>query len=164
VGTARRHRGDWPRWTVFAETYEMTATTRPEDHRSPANPAPKTEGKTIRWTRLYDLGTTLLSFGQLAALHRRIVELAGIRPNERILDVGCGPYADGNGQISRLLRNLVLWRHHPPVYLKADKKGRHRYGQALRRPDHGDPKPLACLIAMSLLDIYDALLSALKLT
>jgi SAM-dependent methyltransferase len=69
----------------------MTATTRPEDHRSPANPAPKTEGKTIRWTRLYDLGTTLLSFGQLAALHRRIVELAGIRPGERILDVGCGP-------------------------------------------------------------------------
>jgi ubiquinone/menaquinone biosynthesis C-methylase UbiE len=57
----------------------------------PANPAPHTEGKTIRWARLYDLGTTLLSFGQLAALHRRIVELAGIQPGERILDVGCGP-------------------------------------------------------------------------
>jgi Fic family protein len=74
------------------------------------------------------------------------------------------PYADGNGRISRLLMNLVLWRHHPPVYLKADKKGRHRYGQALHRADLGDPKPLACLIAMSLVDIYDALLSALKLT
>jgi ubiquinone/menaquinone biosynthesis C-methylase UbiE len=69
----------------------MSATTRPEDHRRPASPAPHTEGKTIRWARLYDLGTTLLSFGQLAALHRRIVELAGIRPGERILDVGCGP-------------------------------------------------------------------------
>jgi SAM-dependent methyltransferase len=76
---------------VVAETYEMSATTRPEDHRRPANAAPHTEGKTIRWARLYDLGTTLLSFGQLAALHRKIVVLAGIRPGERILDVGCGP-------------------------------------------------------------------------
>jgi hypothetical protein len=59
--------------------------------------------------------------------------------------------------------NLVLWRHHPPVYLKADKKGRHRYGQALRRADNGDLKPLACLIAMSLLDIYASLLAALEL-
>jgi hypothetical protein len=47
----------------------MSATTRPEDPRRPASPAPHTEGKTIRWARLYDLGTTLLSFGQLAALH-----------------------------------------------------------------------------------------------
>jgi ubiquinone/menaquinone biosynthesis C-methylase UbiE len=45
----------------------------------------------IRWARLYDLGTTLLSFGRLAALHRAMVELAGIRSGERILDVGCGP-------------------------------------------------------------------------
>jgi ubiquinone/menaquinone biosynthesis C-methylase UbiE len=67
----------------------MSAPIRPEDH--PASPAPHTEGKTIRWARLYDLGTTFLSFGQLAALHRGTVELAGIRPGERILDVGCGP-------------------------------------------------------------------------
>ena len=45
----------------------------------------------VRWARLYDLGTTLLSFGRLAALHRTMVELAGIRSGERILDVGCGP-------------------------------------------------------------------------
>jgi ubiquinone/menaquinone biosynthesis C-methylase UbiE len=67
----------------------MSTPIRPEDH--PASPAPHTEGKTIRWARLYDLGTTFLSFGQLAALHRGTVELAGIRPGERILDVGCGP-------------------------------------------------------------------------
>jgi ubiquinone/menaquinone biosynthesis C-methylase UbiE len=53
--------------------------------------APHTEGKMVRWARLYDLGTTLLSFGRLAVLHRKIVELAGIRSGERILDVGCGP-------------------------------------------------------------------------
>ena len=45
----------------------------------------------VRWARLYDLGTTVLSFGRLAALHRTMVELAGIRSGERILDVGCGP-------------------------------------------------------------------------
>lgn len=55
------------------------------------NPVPHTEGRTVRWARFYDLGTTLLSFGRLSALHRKIVELAGIRPGERILDVGCGP-------------------------------------------------------------------------
>jgi hypothetical protein len=64
------------------------------------------------------------------------------------------PYSDGNGRVSRLLMNLVLWGHHPPVYLKADKKGRHRYVQALRRADRGNIKPLACLIAMSLVSIY----------
>jgi ubiquinone/menaquinone biosynthesis C-methylase UbiE len=69
----------------------MSSTTRPQDHRRPTGSAPPTEGKTIRWARLYDVGTTLLSFGQLATLHRRIVELAGMRPGEGILDVGCGP-------------------------------------------------------------------------
>src|SRR5215831_1381816 len=51
----------------------------------------ETEGRAIRWARLYDLGTTLLSFGRLSALHRRVVDLARIAPGERILDVGCGP-------------------------------------------------------------------------
>lgn len=55
------------------------------------HPAPRTEGRSIHWARLYDLGTTLLSFGRLSALHRKIVELAGITSGERVLDVGCGP-------------------------------------------------------------------------
>ena len=71
------------------------------------------------------------------------------------------PYVDGNGRVSRLLMNLVLWGHHPPVALKANKKGRHRYQQALRRANRGNMKPLACLIAMSLVEVYDALLAAL---
>jgi demethylmenaquinone methyltransferase/2-methoxy-6-polyprenyl-1,4-benzoquinol methylase/phosphoethanolamine N-methyltransferase len=45
----------------------------------------------VRWARLYDVATTLLSFGRLAALHRAIVAMAGVRPGERVLDVGCGP-------------------------------------------------------------------------
>jgi Fic family protein len=70
------------------------------------------------------------------------------------------PYHDGNGRVSRLLMNLVLWGHHPPVYLKADAKGRHRYGQALHRGDRGNAEPLACLIAMSLIEVYEKMLDA----
>jgi demethylmenaquinone methyltransferase/2-methoxy-6-polyprenyl-1,4-benzoquinol methylase/phosphoethanolamine N-methyltransferase len=56
-----------------------------------ANMAPHTEGRAIRWARLYDLGTTVLSFGRLSALYRTVVDLAMVAPGERVLDVGCGP-------------------------------------------------------------------------
>jgi len=55
------------------------------------SPAPRTEGQTIRWARLYDIGTTLLSFGRIATLRRKTVALAELTPGERVLDVGCGP-------------------------------------------------------------------------
>jgi ubiquinone/menaquinone biosynthesis C-methylase UbiE len=70
---------------------EARVAARLAAHRMPASMAPQTEGKMVHWARLYDLGTSLLSLGRLAALHRKIVELAGISSGEWILDVGCGP-------------------------------------------------------------------------
>jgi demethylmenaquinone methyltransferase/2-methoxy-6-polyprenyl-1,4-benzoquinol methylase/phosphoethanolamine N-methyltransferase len=67
-----------------------------------AQAAPHTEGHAVRWARLYDLGTTLLSFGRLSALHRKVVELAGVAPGERVLDVGCGP-----GRLAILAASIV---------------------------------------------------------
>src|SRR5262249_2987045 len=49
------------------------------------SPAPHTAGQTIRWARLYDIGTTLLSFGRIAALRRKTVGLADIASGERVL-------------------------------------------------------------------------------
>ena len=72
------------------------------------------------------------------------------------------PYSDGNGRLSRLLMNLILLPSDLPVYLKADKKGRHRYSQALRRADRGDVRPLASLIALSLKEVYLKAISSLE--
>jgi demethylmenaquinone methyltransferase/2-methoxy-6-polyprenyl-1,4-benzoquinol methylase/phosphoethanolamine N-methyltransferase len=73
------------------EAREGRMTPHPAGQHPSTAAAPATQGKAIRWARLYDLGTTWLSFGRLAALHRRLVALAGIHRGERVLDVGCGP-------------------------------------------------------------------------
>jgi fido (protein-threonine AMPylation protein) len=72
------------------------------------------------------------------------------------------PYSDGNGRVSRLLMNLILLPSDLPIYLKADKKGRHRYSQALRRADRGNLKPLASLIALALKEVYSKVISSLE--
>lgn len=71
------------------------------------------------------------------------------------------PYLYGNGRVSRLLMNLVLWQQYFPTYLKADKKGRHRYNQALKRANHGNIEPLAALIALQLCEVYDRLFDSI---
>ena len=55
-----------------------------------AHGAPQTRGSVIRWARLYDIATNVLTFGKETTLRRSIIELAAIRSGEKILDVGCG--------------------------------------------------------------------------
>lgn len=51
---------------------------------------PNTDGRTIHWAHLYDLGTRILG-GRVRALHGSVLERAVILPGARVLDVGCGP-------------------------------------------------------------------------
>ncbi len=54
--------------------------------------ATETKGRTIRgWmARFYDAMSWVCSCGQEAKTNREIVERAGIKPGERVLDIGCG--------------------------------------------------------------------------
>jgi demethylmenaquinone methyltransferase/2-methoxy-6-polyprenyl-1,4-benzoquinol methylase/phosphoethanolamine N-methyltransferase len=49
-----------------------------------------TEGWTLHWAHLYDLGTAVLG-RRVRQLHQSVLEVAAIASGERVLDVGCGP-------------------------------------------------------------------------
>jgi ubiquinone/menaquinone biosynthesis C-methylase UbiE len=50
--------------------------------------APRTQGRTIRWARRYDL--FLFTLGQARRLRSRTADLARLLPGEAVLDVGYG--------------------------------------------------------------------------
>lgn len=52
--------------------------------------APETKGRTIRWASHYDAFTWLVSLGREPAVREMTLDLAGITPGDKVLDVGCG--------------------------------------------------------------------------
>lgn len=60
-------------------------------HDDPAaGKAPHTTGLTIHWAGRYDTLSRLLGLGVNRPNSRMVVEMAGIKPGDRVLDVGCG--------------------------------------------------------------------------
>jgi demethylmenaquinone methyltransferase/2-methoxy-6-polyprenyl-1,4-benzoquinol methylase/phosphoethanolamine N-methyltransferase len=53
--------------------------------------APHTHGSVIHWARGYDFLTRLIGAGPTSASRRNMIARAGLRPGEKVLDVGCGP-------------------------------------------------------------------------
>lgn len=52
--------------------------------------APATKGRTIGWAHHYDAVVWLLTMGKARTIRKMNVEMADVKPGERILDVGCG--------------------------------------------------------------------------
>ncbi len=51
---------------------------------------PETAGNTLHWAGEYDFMTSLLGLGMNSGSSRMVVELAGIKPGNNVLDVACG--------------------------------------------------------------------------
>jgi ubiquinone/menaquinone biosynthesis C-methylase UbiE len=51
---------------------------------------PETTGAIIHWTSQYDIFAGLMGLGVNGANSRMIVEMAKIKPGDKVLDVGCG--------------------------------------------------------------------------
>jgi ubiquinone/menaquinone biosynthesis C-methylase UbiE len=56
-----------------------------------AEQAPATEGIVLRRARTYDFFTSLIGMGARGGTSKRLVQAAGIKPGDSVLDVGCGP-------------------------------------------------------------------------
>jgi len=50
----------------------------------------QTEGRLIRWAPYYDLAVTITTLGQARRLGHMTVDQALIKPDDSVLDVGCG--------------------------------------------------------------------------
>jgi ubiquinone/menaquinone biosynthesis C-methylase UbiE len=66
-------------------------------HLLHGRPQSTTRGATIGLARTYELLSAIVFAGRRRRIFSRIVELSGIKPGDRVLDVGCGP-----GYLTRL--------------------------------------------------------------
>lgn len=82
--TTHDHHGEHPR-------HEHGAAHRPSrGHDHVHAPAPRTEGRLIHWAKLYDVLLHFKFLGRLGSLRSMTLDLAAVRPGERVLDTGCG--------------------------------------------------------------------------
>ena len=51
---------------------------------------PHTAGRIIHWATRYDLAVKVLALGHDRSIRQQTVELAQIKPGDKVLDVGCG--------------------------------------------------------------------------
>ncbi len=77
-------------------------------NNSPTSRGPDTAGATLHHASQYDLHTRLLGLGVNSRNSRMIVEMAKIKPGDKVLDVGCGTgnltltaskYAEASGSV-----------------------------------------------------------------
>ncbi|MCC6179348.1 MAG: class I SAM-dependent methyltransferase [Chloroflexi bacterium] len=61
-----------------------------------------TRGRTFGMPRYYDFIASLFFLGRRRASYSVLISAAGVRPSQRVLDVGCGP-----GYFARLLAEVV---------------------------------------------------------
>ncbi len=51
---------------------------------------PETTGLTLHWAPEYDICSWMMGMGANRPNSRMVIELAGVKPGDRVLDVGCG--------------------------------------------------------------------------
>ncbi len=67
--------------------------------------AHQTEGRVIHWARLYDPLIKVLTLGREKEMREEFLDLAGVGPGEKVLDVGCG-----TGNLALLAKERVSER------------------------------------------------------
>lgn len=60
------------------------------NNRPHTSEGPQTTGRTLHWAAQYDFMTGLLGFGFNSPGSRMVIEMARIKPGDKVLDVGCG--------------------------------------------------------------------------
>jgi demethylmenaquinone methyltransferase/2-methoxy-6-polyprenyl-1,4-benzoquinol methylase/phosphoethanolamine N-methyltransferase len=62
-------------------------------HRHARQAAPETRGATIHWAKIYDKLALwqILTLGRGVKVWQVMLDKAGLKPGDRVLDVGCGP-------------------------------------------------------------------------